>query len=72
MNRNLVGSIIVCGCYKNSLKIQKVEIRSRNWKDRQYKCQKKKERKVKNSIDKIQYRKLKIERHKLHQKTKMN
>ena len=72
MNRNLVGSIIVRGYYKNSLKIQKVEIRRRNWKDRQYNCQNKKGQKVKNSIDKIQYRKLKIEQHKLHKKTKLN
>ena len=50
MIRNLVGSIIVHGYYKNSLKIQKVIIRRRHWKDRQNNCQKKKDKKT-NSIE---------------------
>ena len=50
MIQNLEGSIIVRGYYKNSLKIQKVEIRRRNWKNRQNNCQKKKDKKT-NSIE---------------------
>ena len=50
MIRNFVGSIIVRGYYKSSLKIQKVIIRRRDPKDRQYNSQKKKDKKT-NSIE---------------------
>ena len=63
-----VGQVLLLYMFvtRKSLKMRKMVIRSRDLKDRQNNCQKKKD-KMTNSIDKIQYRKLKIEQHKLHQ-----